>query len=235
MTAREGEAQHRRQRAPNSTSLTDLAIEIVRDDPETSDGKLLRALGGASPGRRRAAGSLPEGTGQPRHRDRAQLHRSRRNREPTSLLRNLQPGPWSSFRPASVSLRLTRRRSSRCAPSPTPPPGHHPAIWSGEARLLYFPHRVHGHVHQLDHDRTDPALSASETFIESGGKLDGGAGQSDDVAVGHLKILRGKLWEAEEPNPSPASATGKGRGIFLFGLWHGFRLMPWPVVPPPLK
>jgi gas vesicle protein len=42
MTAREGEAQHRRQRAPNSTSLTDLAIEIVRDDPETSDGKLLR-------------------------------------------------------------------------------------------------------------------------------------------------------------------------------------------------
>jgi hypothetical protein len=42
MTIRESEAQHRRQRARNSTSLTDLAIEIVRDDPETSDPKLVR-------------------------------------------------------------------------------------------------------------------------------------------------------------------------------------------------
>jgi hypothetical protein len=40
MTIRENERP--RQRARTSTSLTDLAVEIVRDDPEASDGKLAR-------------------------------------------------------------------------------------------------------------------------------------------------------------------------------------------------
>lgn len=44
MTTRESELQgrRRRQRVHASTSLTDLAIEIVRNDPEVADGKLLR-------------------------------------------------------------------------------------------------------------------------------------------------------------------------------------------------
>src|SRR5262249_19878759 len=42
MTIREGEVQSRRRRLHESTSLTSLAIEVVRDDPETSDAKLVR-------------------------------------------------------------------------------------------------------------------------------------------------------------------------------------------------
>jgi hypothetical protein len=38
MTIRENEVQRRRQHARTSTSLADLAIEIVRDDPELVDG-----------------------------------------------------------------------------------------------------------------------------------------------------------------------------------------------------